>query len=37
MVDVEYPQGMCYPIFAVYNFSGLFAHPNIFLKLKIKC
>ena len=29
MVDIEYPQGICSPIFVVEDFYGLFAHPSI--------
>ena len=31
IVAIEYPQGICSPIFAVEDFSGFFAHPYIFL------
>ena len=31
IIDTEYPQGMCSPIFVVVNFSGLFFHPSTFL------
>ena len=31
IVDIEYPQGICSPIYAVEEFSGLFEHPSIFL------
>ena len=30
IVDIQYPQGICFSIFVVENFSGLFAHPPIF-------
>ena len=30
-VDIEFPQGICSPNFVVEEFSGLFAHPSIFL------
>ena len=30
IVDTEYPQGTCSPIFVVEDFSGLFAYPSIF-------
>ena len=30
IVAIEYPQGICSPIFAVEDFSGFFAHPYIF-------
>ena len=30
-VDNEYPQEICSPILVVEKFSGLFAHPSIFL------
>ena len=33
--DIEYPQGICSLIFAVEEFSGLFAHPSLFY-LKIQ-
>ena len=29
--DIEYLQGICSPIFVAEDFSGLFAHPSIFL------
>ena len=31
IADIEYPQGICSPIFVVEDFSGLFSHPSIFL------
>ena len=31
IVDIEYAQGICLPIFVAEEFSGLFAHPSIFL------
>ena len=31
MVYIEYPQGICSPIFIIEDFSELFAHPSIFL------
>ena len=31
VVDIEYPQGICSPIFVVHDFSGLFLHPCTFL------
>ena len=31
IVDIEYPQGICSPIFVVEGFSELFADPSIFL------
>ena len=31
IVDIEYLQGICSPTFVVEEFSGLFAHPSIFL------
>ena len=31
IIDIEYPQGICSPIFVVEEFSGLFAYPSIFL------
>ena len=31
IVDIEYPQGICSPIFDLEEFSGLFAHSSIFL------
>ena len=31
IADIEYPQGICSPIFFVEEFSGLFAHLSIFL------
>ena len=31
IVDIEYPQGICSPIYVVEKFSGLFAHPSTFL------
>ena len=30
-VGIEHPQGICSPIFVVEEFSGLFAHPSVFL------
>ena len=27
----QYPNGICLPILVVEDFSGLFAHPSIFL------
>ena len=30
IVDIEYPQGICSPIFVVEEFSGLFTHPSVF-------
>ena len=30
IVDIEYPQGICLPIFVVEDFSGLFTHPSFF-------
>ena len=36
IVDIEYPQGICLPIFVVEEFSGLFAHSLIFY-LKAQC
>ena len=31
IANIEYPQGICSPIFAVEEFSVLFARPSIFL------
>ena len=31
IVDIEYPQGVCYSMFVFEDFSGLFAHSSIFL------
>ena len=31
IVDIEYRQGICSPIFVVEEFSGLFAQPFIYL------
>ena len=36
IVDTEYPQEICLPIFAIEDFSGLFAHPSIFLINRFK-
>ena len=36
IVEIEYLQGTCSPIFVVKDFSGLFPHPTIF-QLKIQC
>ena len=30
IVDIEKPDGICSLTFAVYEFSGLFLHPEIF-------
>ena len=35
MVDIEYPKGICSPIFVAEEFSGLFAH-HLFFYLKIQ-
>ena len=34
IVDIEYPRGMCSPIFIFEEFSGLYAHPSIFLTIQ---
>ena len=31
IIEIEYPQGTCFHIFAVEDFSGLFMHPVNFL------
>ena len=31
IVDIEYPEGICSPSFAVDDVSGLFLHPSTFL------
>ena len=31
IVDIEYPETICSPIFVVEDFSGFFAHPSILL------
>ena len=36
IVDIEYPQEICLPIFAIEDFSRLFAHPSIFLINRFK-
>ena len=30
IVGIEYPQGICSPIFVAEEFSGLFGHPSTF-------
>ena len=30
IVDIDYPQRICWPIFVVEDFSGLFSDPSIF-------
>ena len=30
IVNIEYPQGICFPTFIAENFSGLFADPSTF-------
>ena len=30
IVDIEYPRGICSPIFVVQDLPGLFARPSIF-------
>ena len=31
IVDIEYPEGICSPCFAVDDVSGIFLHPSTFL------
>ena len=31
IIDIEYPQGICLPIFVMDDFSKLFLHPSILL------
>ena len=36
IVDIEYLQELCLPIFVVEDFSGLFVHPSVLFNQRFK-